>query len=66
MDVFNGTRDAFQMLKRLVTKGELRNFNDVIASELIERGLACADGDGLAVTAEGREACRSLAMPPPR
>jgi hypothetical protein len=66
MDIFSGTRDAFQMLKRLVRNGQLRNFNDVIAGELIAGGYAMASEEDLLVTDKGREAFRSLAMPPPR
>ena len=63
MDVFNGSREAFQMLRRLVTKGSLRNFNDVIAGELIRQGFARAHNEDLVLTDAGREAHLSLAIP---
>ena len=63
MNVFSGSREAFQMLRRLATKGNLRNFNDVIAGELIKQGYARAHDEDLVLTDAGREASISLAMP---
>ena len=66
MHVFSGSREAFQMLRRLATKGSLRNFNDVVAGELIKQGYARAQDEDLVLTDEGRVASRDLAMPRPR
>ncbi len=60
---FPGSRDAFQMLRRLVVHGTLRNFNDVIATELIDGGMASREHDELIATERGREASRTLSMP---
>jgi hypothetical protein len=61
--MFPGSRDAFQMLRRLVAHGTLRNYNDVIATELVEAGLASVRQNELLATDEGVAAARTLAMP---
>ena len=66
MDVFSGSREAFQMLRRLARKGDLRNYNDAVAGELIDQGYARARDENLVLTDEGRVASRDLAMPRPR
>ncbi|HWT29773.1 MAG TPA: hypothetical protein VN240_01970, partial [Propylenella sp.] len=63
MGVFSGSREAFQMLRRLATKGNLRNYNDVIAGELIKQGYARPHDKALVLTDEGREASLNLAIP---
>ena len=63
MGVFSGSREAFQMLRRLATKGNLRNFNDVIAGEPIKQGYARAHDEDLVLTDEGRQASLGLAIP---
>jgi hypothetical protein len=51
------------MLRRLVAHGTLRNYNDVIATELVEAGLASVRQNELRATDEGVAAARTLAMP---
>ena len=60
---FAGSRDAFQMLRRLVAHGILRNYNDVIAAELVQAGLASIRQNELIPTDEGVEASRTRSMP---
>ena len=66
MSEFPASWNAFEMLRRLVFRGNMSNFNAEIAAELIEAGLARIEGDELAATEAGFEAERSLMKLPCR
>ena len=63
MDCFKGSREAFQMLRRLSAKGRFQHFNDAIAAELLGRGYAKLANGTLVPTSEGLDASRILKAP---
>lgn len=52
---FSGSRDAFAMLTRAVTRGSLRNYNDAIAEELLLSGHAVLAEGALVPSEIGRQ-----------
>jgi hypothetical protein len=65
MKEFSGSWDGFEMLRRLVFRGSMRNFNRSIAAELIAAGLARIDGEALVATKLGIQTERSVKLPRP-
>ncbi len=60
MEEFPGSWQGFELLRRLVFRGNLRNFNVDLAAELIADGLAVIQGEELVATALGIEVERSI------
>ena len=66
MNQFPASWEAFEMLRRLVFRGNMRGFNKTLAAELIAAGLATVENDELAATVAGMRAERSLMKLPVR
>ena len=66
MTQFDGSYESFRMLRRLAKRGSLRNFNDVIADQLVQGGYAIVQAEELVPTEKGSETVRNLAWNSPR